>query len=358
MAPIDRLTPDIVLHITQYLDLKSVFALSLSCKSFSSLIGDERVLRRLVSTDYKITYKHPTLTWRQLYLQLQRHQISLCPHLGAIPDDLPNSKQLFSTAFHRGEQRPLCDMCNSNVVIYLSLNPSSDKQVCRPCACKEEGPSSVQYDMDTQSLYCFKCSRKVGGNGTNENEEYKGTVLLDQLKPLVHAEPSTTTTTTTTTTTATAATTTQATDISTPTSIDAPEPTTDDQRRRAEQLLYVQELRQEDMTRKYYLLEKSWGRAWMLFRTREGSPSPGPITNNKLARSNGTLDPNIRLPMDKYRPAPETHADIISENLWTYLAKAYGVQGQAYSEDDIQGPEYTRLRICVDDFKHSVELYP
>ncbi|ORZ20508.1 hypothetical protein BCR42DRAFT_322707 [Absidia repens] len=131
-----------------------------------------------------------------------------------------------------------------------------------------------------------------------------------------------------------------------------------DQRRKAEQLLYVQELRQEDMTRKYYLVEKSWGRAWMLFRTREGSPSPGPITNNKLARGNGTLDPNIRIPMDKYRPAPETHADIISENLWTYLEKTYGVLGQAYSEDDIQGPEYTRLRICVNDFKHSVELYP
>lgn len=64
----------------------------------------------------------------------------------------------------------------------------------------------------------------------------------------------------------------------------------------------------------------------------EGSPSPGPITNNKLARSNGTLDPNIRIPMDKFRPAPETHADIVSERLWKYLEKAYGVQGRAYSE--------------------------
>jgi hypothetical protein len=36
--------------------------------------------------------------------------------------------------------------------------------------------------------------------------------------------------------------------------------------------------------------------------------------------------------MDKYRPAPETHADIISENLWSYLANAYGVMGHAYSE--------------------------
>jgi len=38
--------------------------------------------------------------------------------------------------------------------------------------------------------------------------------------------------------------------------------------------------------------------------------------------------------MDKYRPSPETHGDIVSEKLWRYLAKAYGVQGRAYSEGE------------------------
>jgi hypothetical protein len=69
--------------------------------------------------------------------------------------------------------------------------------------------------------------------------------------------------------------------------------------------------------------------------TGEGSPLPGKITNQKLARMNGTLDPNIRLPMDKFRPSPETHGDIVSEKLWSYLVKAYGVQGRAYSEGKI-----------------------
>lgn len=64
----------------------------------------------------------------------------------------------------------------------------------------------------------------------------------------------------------------------------------------------------------------------------EGSSLPGKISNQKLARSNGSLNPGIRLPNDKYRPAPETSADIISEHLWSYLSKAYGVQGRAYSE--------------------------
>lgn len=64
----------------------------------------------------------------------------------------------------------------------------------------------------------------------------------------------------------------------------------------------------------------------------EGTPLPGRITNQKLARSNGSLNPNIRLPVDKFRPAPDTNADIVSEKLWSYLQKAYGLQGRAFSE--------------------------
>jgi hypothetical protein len=124
MAPIERLTPDILLHITHYLNVKSILALSLTSKKFSGLIGDERVLRHLVKTDYNITYKEPLLTWRQLYLQLQRHQISLCPHLGAIPDELTTSKRRLATTDPR---RP-CDLCQTNPATFLSLNPSSDRE--------------------------------------------------------------------------------------------------------------------------------------------------------------------------------------------------------------------------------------
>lgn len=42
-----------------------------------------------------------------------------------------------------------------------------------------------------------------------------------------------------------------------------------DNRRKAEHLLYIQELRREDMTLKHYLVEKNWGRTWMVFRTRK-----------------------------------------------------------------------------------------
>lgn len=50
----------------------------------------------------------------------------------------------------------------------------------------------------------------------------------------------------------------------------APESDQDlDKRRKAEHQLYVQELRREDMQMKHYLVEKQWGRTWMLFRTRK-----------------------------------------------------------------------------------------
>ncbi|KAI9308494.1 hypothetical protein BJ944DRAFT_260155 [Cunninghamella echinulata] len=390
-STMERLTPEILLNITQYVDIKTILALSLTCKAFSSLVSDERILKRLVDRDYNIRYKHPDITWQQLYNQLQHHQISLCTHLSDIPNNLSTSKQELIKNYT--DTKPLCSSCQNNTSIYLSLNNSSDKQVCRSCSAKEEGPSSVQYNLEATNLYCFKCSRQVGGKSSNDNEKYKVKIILKSLgveanintntenvksilqqhlnnEPIQPTSPyastpestsiNTTTTSTITTETAPATTT-------TPTEI-LPDTETQDnnienqedieKRRKAEQLLYIQELRQEDMSLKHYLVEKSWGRAWMMFRTREGSPSPGPITNNKLARSNGTLDPNIRIPMDKFRPAPETHADIVSEKLWKYLEKTYGVQGKAYSEDDMEGPEYARLRICVDDFKHSIQLYP
>lgn len=42
-----------------------------------------------------------------------------------------------------------------------------------------------------------------------------------------------------------------------------------DRRRKAEHMLYIQELRREDMSIRHFLLEKNWARAWMMFRTRK-----------------------------------------------------------------------------------------
>ncbi|KAG0169211.1 hypothetical protein DFQ28_011372 [Apophysomyces sp. BC1034] len=268
-APIQTLTPEILVNVAFMLDTSSILAFSLTCKHFSTLISNDLLFRRLVQRDYNITFKHPDETWAHLYQLLRTRAVVICSHLAGLADEPTEAKR---TIYRAAVKAPsLCDVCKTETATYMNMSTTCES---------EENLKAEEKDGDL------------------------------------------------------------------------------DRRRKAEHQLYVQELRREDMSLKHYLVEKQWGRTWMLFRTREGSPLPGRISNQKLARANGTLDPNIRLPMDKYRPSPETHADIVSEKLWSYLEKAYGVQGRAYSEDDIQTPEYTRLRIYMDDFKNSISAYP
>ncbi|KAI9311299.1 hypothetical protein BX666DRAFT_1833301, partial [Dichotomocladium elegans] len=229
-------------------------------------------------------------------------------------------KRVLYRAARNGEI-PKCDVCQSEDAPYLDMTPNSDTHACRSCVSNPEQNLSIVMEWATGAFWCLKCKEvmhKLGGENANPNEDYKVRTTLEYM--------------------------------------DAEESL--DERRKAEHQLYVQELRREDMNIKHYLIEKNWARSWMMFRTREGSPLPGRITNQKLARQNGTLNPNIRLPVDKYRPAPETHADIISEKLWKYLYKIYGVSGKIYSEDDVQYPEYTRLKAYIDHFKSSILAYP
>ncbi|KAF7727063.1 hypothetical protein EC973_008026 [Apophysomyces ossiformis] len=337
--PIEKLTPEILVNIAFMLDVPSILAFSLTSKHFSILISNDLLFRRLLQRDYNITFKHPDETWAHLYQLLRTRAVVICSHLAGLPDEPTEAKR---TIYRAAVKAPsVCDVCKTETASYMNMNPTCESEgdttngscfeltfkiVCRTCMDKpdrsDERLFPLQLEMESGSLVCFQCTpsepRKLGDD---RNEKIKVEAILEKLK--------------------------------------AEEKEGDlDRRRKAEHQLYVQELRREDMSLKHYLVEKQWGRTWMLFRTREGSPLPGRISNHKLARANGTLDPNIRLPMDKYRPSPETHADIVSEKLWSYLEKAYGVQGRAYSEDDLQTPEYTRLRIYMDDFKNSISAYP
>ncbi|KAI9315679.1 hypothetical protein BX666DRAFT_1842935, partial [Dichotomocladium elegans] len=218
-----------------------------------------------------------------------------------------------------------CDSCHQDDAMLLTLSPDSNILACRSCFSKEQVANQARfpigYELSTRKLWCFECKEPPHEVDGNEDEQHRVKEIVESLN----------------------------------------KETTVERRRKAEHALYIQELRCEDMSGTHYLLEKNWARTWMLFRTREGSPLPGKITNNKLTRSNGSLDPTIRLPKDKYRPSPETHADIVSERLWSYLSKAYGVQGRPFHEGkfrDLQYPEYARLRAYINDFKKSILAYP
>ncbi|CEI94354.1 hypothetical protein RMCBS344292_08566 [Rhizopus microsporus] len=327
---IEKFNAEIISRVTTFLDLPSILQLTLTSKSFCHLMKDEFVFKRLVERDFGITDKKPEESWVKIYKQLKTGNDQTttmngndCPHHLDYPEAtsalIIEIKRVLYKSY---QQNPsLCDICQTQNATYLNMHPGCHSEACRTCLdnfVDDEEHYPIQLELDTGNLYCFQCTQ---GQPYEIDGSSKTSAILS--------------------------------------SLNAPESDQElDLRRKAEHLLYIQELRREEMSLKHYFVEKQWGRLWMLFRTREGSPLPGRVTNNKLARSNGTLDPNIRLPMDKYRPSPETHADIVSVKLWRYLEKAYGVQGKAYNEDDIIAPEYARLRVYVDDFKKSIDLYP
>ncbi|KAL7318378.1 hypothetical protein PS15m_004604 [Mucor circinelloides] len=366
---LQKLTTEMLVNVASFLDLASILQFSLTGKPYSHLIKDELLFKQLNERDFRVSEKSPEQTWLDVYKQLNVKDVAItdtssqpaaapqpstqpsvpdttqpaintteitpstnqftaqetatdaCPHFEPLTDFAREVKKIL----FKSEESYLCDLCSNNPATYLSMHHDDHTGACLSCLSQpldgQQAHFPIQLELVTGDLYCFKCNpgkpRKLDG-------ARDGQAIQDTINYIRESE-----------------------------SMEDLE-----KRRKTEQALYVQELRREDMSLKHYLVEKQWGRTWMSFRTREGAPLPTKITQSRLSRSNGTLDPNIRLPMDKYRPSPETHGDIVSEKLWRYLAKAYGVQGRAYSEDDIIAPEYARIRVYVDDYKKSIHLYP
>ncbi|KAF1804400.1 hypothetical protein V8B55DRAFT_1500625 [Mucor lusitanicus] len=387
---LQKLTTETLVHVASFLDLASIVQFSMAGKPFSHLIKDERLFKQLNKRDFRVSEKSSAQTWLDMYKQLndtdvvmadatissepstaaaaaaptesttqapasdtatqqptestttttttdiapataqvdtQEAATDACPHFEPLTEFARQVKKIL----FKSEEAYLCDLCSNHPAAYLSMHPDDHTGACLSCLTTttqqplEGQPQQAQYpiqlELVTGDIYCFKCHP---GKPRKLDAARDGQTIQDTIDYIRESE-----------------------------SMEDLE-----KRRKTEQALYVQELRREDMSLKHYLVEKQWGRTWMSFRTREGAPLPTKITQSRLARSNGTLDPNIRLPMDKYRPCPETHGDIVSEKLWRYLAKAYGVQGRAYNEDDIIAPEYARIRVYVDDYKKSIHLYP
>ncbi|CDS04575.1 hypothetical protein LRAMOSA07204 [Lichtheimia ramosa] len=323
-APLQRLSPELMLQIVLSLQVKDILALALTCRQLADFVlHNDLVFKRLMQRDYGITYKRPdqVQSWIDFYKSLYQHpnaSLACCRHVSDISSEPAETKRVLYRALRDNSFK--CDVCHTENAGFLDML-QTDVTACISCVKNPANQLSIVLECATGNMYCLKCKdelHKLGTTQSNPNEQYKIKAVMDHMNGAESL----------------------------------------DNRRKAEHLLYIQELRREDMTLKHYLVEKNWGRTWMVFRTREGTPLPGRITNQKLARSNGSLNPNIRLPVDKFRPAPDTNADIVSEKLWSYLQKAYGLQGRAFSEDDLQYPEYTRLRAYIEHFKSSPLAYP
>lgn len=66
-ASIEKLTKEVLINITSFLNVSSILQLSLTSKAFRHLITDELVFRRLVERDFYVTEKESDQSWVELY---------------------------------------------------------------------------------------------------------------------------------------------------------------------------------------------------------------------------------------------------------------------------------------------------
>jgi hypothetical protein len=124
MSTFQSLSPEILLLVTSFLDVKTLLQLSCTSKAYSHLITDEQVYRGLVDRAFRVNYKNEAKTWRELYKQLSAHQLDICPHLSLIADDESETKRIVFRAL-----RPtVCDVCSLQPAVYLSMSPDYHTQ--------------------------------------------------------------------------------------------------------------------------------------------------------------------------------------------------------------------------------------
>lgn len=341
---IEKLTTEVLINITSFLNVASILQLSLTSKAFSHLIKDELVFRQLVERDFHVTEKQPDQTWVDLYKQKRSNSLeeqvtqqenseeeetinlvaeedtkdsilsqesfteqvitqeeettqveetmqveettqeedttqeevvkqeeeitqeeptasngipeqqettyiednSECPHLNQVSDSVNEIKRII----YKSGNQSLCDLCLSQTASYLNMSDNCHYEgkyrydlvisvytdmrfiACRQCLesnLVDDEHFPIQFELSTGDMYCFKCNP---GHPRKLIDSEKVESIVEYIK--------------------------------------APASSDDlDKRRKAEHQLYVQELRREDMSLKHYLVEKQWGRTWMLFRTRK-----------------------------------------------------------------------------------------
>lgn len=154
---IEKLTTEVLINITSFLNVTSILQLSLTSKALSHLIKDELVFKRLAERDYQVTEKEPDQSWLELYKQrsstvaepqvadtTQEEQQAIvedvvmetveqdipatsvatetegqsCPHLEQLSDSVNEIKRIIYKSGHTS----LCDLCLSQTGAYLNMS--------------------------------------------------------------------------------------------------------------------------------------------------------------------------------------------------------------------------------------------
>lgn len=191
---IEKFNAEIILRITTFLDLTSILQLTLTSKSFSHLMKDELVFKRLVERDFGITDKTTEESWLKMYERLKTgkkeekedQQVMMNGQSHEI--DYPEATatliiEIKRVLYKSHSQNPsLCDICQTQNATYLNMHPSCHSEgktffffkkkgyqtyfyvtACRICLdnyVEDEKHYPIQLQLDTGDLYCFKCSKE------------------------------------------------------------------------------------------------------------------------------------------------------------------------------------------------------
>ncbi|EIE76665.1 hypothetical protein RO3G_01369 [Rhizopus delemar RA 99-880] len=248
-----------------------------------------------------IAYRDPRFSWRELY---QSGNINdMCPHLGNYLFDCVDEKkrQFWSFADH--------PRTNHYPAIVLCLHPAcqffgeKDLSLINHCTQQQHSVLLTLSSFNGLDLWCHSCSKIINLNHVNhigiQSEQYMIHHLFQRFMSL------------------------------------SKETHLDNNiikgRREIEWNLYrIQSGNSLD-----YIVEKDWYIQWIEFITGKSDMIPGPLENQKLLRSDNSLNPEISL---------SQNFELISDLAKKYIETVYGISDFIVSTNDLQfNAEYCKL---------------
>ncbi|CAO3620529.1 unnamed protein product [Cunninghamella echinulata] len=293
------------------------------CHKFAIVAHSESVWKEQVYNNFGITYKLPEESWKEMYDKKveDTHDNRICPHIGCV-----RGKQLdpyikrYQQVLNWLPKNLNCGTCGSNQAeqgLCLYIWKDNVRLRCRDCAYRfhtaEPNRHGILLRMNVLQMYCFTCSRLLGETRGDPSEAHYVNLLLEAL--------------------------TRDSELG------------QEAMRQKQQCMYERKLHKEqtdqayilDSKPHYFLIERVWLCSWFL-RLCDGKIGVGPINNRPLATSptDDTLNPKAR-PRGNFSGG----FGIVTPTLWEYLVKTYGLEGRAYTSDDIKGPAYYELRESI-----------
>ncbi|CAO3627472.1 unnamed protein product [Cunninghamella blakesleeana] len=312
--------------IAGHLPVEDLQVFSQVCHKFAIIAHSDSVWKEQVYNNFGITYKLPEETWKTMYNKKveDSHNNKLCPHVGCVgSEELAPYVKRYQQILNWLPKNLNCGTCGSNQAeqgLCLYIWKGNIRLRCRDCAYRfhsaEPNRHGILFRTNVLQMFCFVCNRLLGETRGDPSEAYYVNSLLEQL--------------------------TRDSDLG------------QQAMEQKKQCMRERILHREETDRAYilesepyYLIERVWLCSWFL-RLCDGRIGVGPINNRPLATSDkdDTLNPKAK-PKGNFSGG----FGVCSPKLWHYLVETYGLEGKAYTSDDIKGPEYDELRQAIVDWR-------